>query len=227
MRAAKSSDTYPATRVVATRVVADAPHIHREAVRLLSASGFVVAGPTSAAPAARRPPTGAPVLIVLLLSSGAEERLAAIAESAGQPGAFVVASMPADAGNKLLRDALRAGADGIVLDGQFADALVPTVQAVAAGQLALPPTLRRRLAPRALSYREKEILALVVRGYTNRQIADQLFVAESTVKTHLSSAFGKLDTRSRSEAAALILDPDEGYGLGVLPSFGLAPQPAA
>ena len=81
----------------------------------------------------------------------------------------------------------------------------------------MPRSLRRQLAPRALSYREKQILGLVVQGYTNRQIADKLIVAESTVKTHLSSAFGKLDTRSRSEAAALIVDPEEGFGLGILP----------
>ena len=58
-------------------------------------------------------------------------------------------------------------------------------------------------------------MGLVVLGYTNRQIADALFLAESTVKTHLSSAFGKLDARSRSEAAAVILDPEEGHGFGV------------
>jgi DNA-binding NarL/FixJ family response regulator len=56
----------------------------------------------------------------------------------------------------------------------------------------------------------------VVQGFTNGQIAHRLCVAESTVKTHLSSAFSKLDVGSRAEAAALVLDPEEGYGLGVL-----------
>ncbi|MDA0166928.1 response regulator transcription factor [Solirubrobacter ginsenosidimutans] len=116
-----------------------------------------------------------------------------------------------------LRRVLRAGASGIVIDGQLDEALVPTACAIIAGQLVVPPALVRQLAPRALSFREKQILALVVRGYTNRQIADTLFVAESTVKTHLSSAFHKLETRSRAETAALILDPVDGYGLGVLP----------
>jgi DNA-binding NarL/FixJ family response regulator len=57
---------------------------------------------------------------------------------------------------------------------------------------------------------------MVVRGLTNRQIAHELFLAESTVKTHLSSAFSKLNTRSRAEAAAIILDPDEGLGDSIL-----------
>jgi DNA-binding CsgD family transcriptional regulator len=80
----------------------------------------------------------------------------------------------------------------------------------------VPVALGRRVAPRALSYREKQILGLVVLGLTNRQIADRLFVAESTVKTHLSSSLRKLDARSRAEAAALVLDPDEGYGPSIL-----------
>ena len=53
-------------------------------------------------------------------------------------------------------------------------------------------------------------------GFTNREIAQKLFLAESTVKTHLSSAFRKIDARSRSEAVARIQDPESGYGMGVL-----------
>ena len=138
----------------------------------------------------------------------------------------MIAAMPDDASSSVLRRALRSGADGIVLDGELSEVLAPTALAVAAGQLTVPRALRRQIAPRALSHREKQILGLVVLGYTNRQIADKLFVAESTVKTHLSSAFGKLDARSRSEAAALILDPEEGFGLGILSISKPAPAPA-
>jgi DNA-binding NarL/FixJ family response regulator len=143
------------------------------------------------------------------------------------PGAPVIAVHAFGAARSDLRRALRAGASGIVVDRQIHEALVPTARATLAGQLVVPPALRRQLAPRALSFREKQILALVVRGYTNRQIADELFVAESTVKTHLSSAFHKLETRSRAETAALILDPDDGYGLGVLPLTDAASRNAA
>jgi len=64
--------------------------------------------------------------------------------------------------------------------------------------------------------REKQVLGLVVMGYMNCQIAERLFLAQSTVKSHLSSAFGKLGVRSRNEAADLILNHERGLGLGVL-----------
>ena len=74
----------------------------------------------------------------------------------------------------------------------------------------------RQIEPPVLSSREKQILGLVVMGFMNGQIAEQLFLAESTVKSHLSSAFNKLGVRSRSEAAALILDPQGSLGTGIL-----------
>lgn len=189
-----------------TIVIADDPGDARDAADLLREAGFAVRA-TDADEAA---------LVVLVLCGDAVERIDVIAAQAGaRPEATVVATMPADAAVGLLRRAMRAGADGIVLDGGLEDALVPTVRAVVVGQLAVPRVLRRRIAPRPLSYREKEILSFVVQGFTNRQIADRLFLAESTVKTHLSSAFHKLDARSRAEAAALVLDPDAGFDLGL------------
>jgi DNA-binding NarL/FixJ family response regulator len=127
-----------------------------------------------------------------------------------------IALMPAGSSGVLLRKAMRAGADGIVLDDAVEHALAPTIVAVLAGQIAVPAAMRRQIAPSALSHREKQVLALVVEGLTNRQIADRLFLAESTIKTHLSAAFDKLDAGSRAEATALILDPEDGRDLGVL-----------
>jgi DNA-binding CsgD family transcriptional regulator len=57
---------------------------------------------------------------------------------------------------------------------------------------------------------------MVVLGLTNAEIAQKLFVTEASVKAHLTSAFAKLGVRSREAAAALILDPDAGYGPGIL-----------
>ena len=85
-----------------------------------------------------------------------------------------------------------------------------------AGQLAVPVSLGRQIAPRPLSHREKQILSLVIRGCTNREIAHKLFLAESTVKTHLSSSFRKLDAGARSEAVERIMDPENGYGTVIL-----------
>jgi DNA-binding NarL/FixJ family response regulator len=115
-----------------------------------------------------------------------------------------------------MRAALGAGAAGIVLHEDLDSALGPCLQAVLAGQTCVPRDHWRQIEPPALSTREKQILGLVVMGYMNSQIAEQLFLAESTVKSHLSSAFGKLGVRSRNEAVSLILDPERGLGMGIL-----------
>jgi DNA-binding NarL/FixJ family response regulator len=193
---------------------------------LLQAEGLA----TWEAAADGTPPAGSlqPGTVVVLLATGtaAERARATKALAEAHPNARLVVAMPPDGGNVALRRALRAGATGIVLDSELERVLAPTARAVAAGQLAVPIALRDQIAPRALSYREKQILGLVVLGFTNRQIADKLFLAESTVKTHLSSAFGKLDAHSRADAAARILDPESGYGVGILSLGNGAPTPA-
>jgi DNA-binding NarL/FixJ family response regulator len=114
-----------------------------------------------------------------------------------------------------VRRALELGVDGIVLKEDAQEALAAVVAAVCAGQVSVPAGQRRAVRARALTAREKQILMLVVTGLTNSQIAAELFLAESTVKSHLSSAFSKLGVSSRSEAAAVILDPERGRGLGI------------
>lgn len=115
------------------------------------------------------------------------------------------------------RRALNAGADGFVADSQLDVALAATVLAVHAGQVCAPRDLRRLVVKPSFSHREKEILALVSTGATNFEIAARLFLTESTVKSHLASAFEKLGVRSRKDAAALLLDPDEGLQPIALP----------
>lgn len=121
-----------------------------------------------------------------------------------------------------VRGALAAGATGVVLQESVEAALAPSIWAALAGQTCVPRRYGPQIEPPALSSREKQILGLVVMGYTNGQIARQLFLAESTVKSHLSSAFGKLGVRSRNEAVSFILDPDHGLGMGIL---GLGGEP--
>jgi DNA-binding NarL/FixJ family response regulator len=115
-----------------------------------------------------------------------------------------------------LRTALAAGVSGVVLEGQLAATLGACLAASRSGQVCVPKLDARQVEPAALSAREKQILGLVVMGYMNSEIGTQLFVAESTVKSHLSSAFAKLGVRSRNEAVELILDPERGLGMGIL-----------
>jgi DNA-binding NarL/FixJ family response regulator len=104
----------------------------------------------------------------------------------------------------------------VVLEQDLEHVLQVTVEAAAAGQLALPRALYGELTRSPLSSREKQVLSLVVLGLSNAAIAAKLWLTESTVKSHLSSAFAKLGVRSRNEATSLILDPNTGLGTGIL-----------
>ena len=119
-------------------------------------------------------------------------------------------------GPREFRRAIDEGLDGLVWDRLAETALLPTVLAVAAGQLVVPRELRRRLERPNLSVREKQVLSLVIMGLSNGEIAGKLYIGEATVKTHLSSSFRKLGVSSRSEAAHVITDPEEGLGTGIL-----------
>ena len=114
-----------------------------------------------------------------------------------------------------VRRALELGVDGVLLIEELEDALAAVVSVVCAGQVSLPSAQRAEVRAAALTRREKQILALVIVGLTNAEIAGKLYLAESTVKSHLSSAFSKLGVSSRHEAASLILDPERGRGLGI------------
>ena len=116
-------------------------------------------------------------------------------------------------------DALRAGAAGYLLKDVPAARLVEAIRATARGESILEPTVAAKviaeftrvssLLPSAqmeqlvepLSERELEILALIARGARNREIADRLFIAEGTVKNHVTHILGKLDVRDRTQAA--------------------------
>lgn len=114
---------------------------------------------------------------------------------------IVIVSPPATGTG--VRRALDAGADAIVFESELDATLAVAVSAVASGQSVVPRNLRASVEQPVLSHRERQVLMYVSKGLTNAQIAVQLFLAESTIKSHLSSAFGKLGVRSRKEAAAM------------------------
>lgn len=106
--------------------------------------------------------------------------------------------------------AIEAGATGYLLKDAPTGDLVSAVRATAAGETVLSPTVATRLAAHvhspgrsaALTAREREVLVLVAMGRTNRAIAQQLFVSEATVKTHLIHVYEKLGVTDRAAAVA-------------------------
>lgn len=104
--------------------------------------------------------------------------------------------------------AVEAGASGYLLKDAPPHELTAAVRAAAAGESALAPVIASRLldrmrAPRvSLSSREIEVLELVAAGRSNSEVADALFVSETTVKSHLAHIFSKLDVSSRTAAVS-------------------------
>lgn len=133
------------------------------------------------------------------------------------PAARVVVVARDDGSAIAARLALNAGAEAFVRADEVEQALAPALGAVMAGLVCVPRAARRLIAKPTFSHREKEVLELLVTGLTNRQIGSRLYLAESTIKSHLASAFAKLGVRSRKDAVALLLDPAEGLATSALP----------
>ena len=123
--------------------------------------------------------------------------------------------------------ALRAGASGFLLKDAHPEELLAGIRAVAAGDAVIAPALTRRLLDtyarhlphessnrkaaddprvRALTEREYEILVAIGQGWSNREIAERLVVAESTVKTHVGRVLAKVGARDRIQAVILAYD---------------------
>ncbi len=100
--------------------------------------------------------------------------------------------------------AIVAGAKGYMLKDAQREELLECIRAVHAGEVRIPPLLLAKLAStvsgEALTGRELEVLTLLARGCSNKDIARQLLIGETTVKSHLRSIFTKLQVLSRTEA---------------------------
>ena len=116
--------------------------------------------------------------------------------------------------------ALRAGASGFLLKDVRPAQLVDAIRVVARGEALLAPTVTRRLLDRfvdalpgspeteppelaTLTEREREVLGLMAGGLSNAELAERLFLSETTVKTHVSSILRKLGVRDRVQAVVL------------------------
>ncbi len=132
-----------------------------------------------------------------------------------------------------IRDALAAGASGFLLKDAPPEQLVDAIRIVAAGDALLSPSVTRRviadfarrssrspIRPRGLddlTVRELEVLQLVARGLSNAEIATELVVSETTVKTHVAHVLQKLGLRDRVQAVVLayeagVVQPGEANG---------------
>jgi len=126
--------------------------------------------------------------------------------------------------------ALRAGASGFVLKDDPPEQLIAAVRTVAGGDALLSPSVTRRViaqftrvhrqappqAVETLTSRELDVFRLITKGYSNAEIGRELFISDTTVKTHVTRLLQKLDLRDRAQAivlayeTALFLPVDEG-----------------
>jgi len=120
-------------------------------------------------------------------------------------------------------DALRAGASGFLLKDVPPEQLVDGIRSVVSGESLLAPSITRRMievyldrpqpgpppvAIGSLTPREREILVLLARGLANAEIAERLFVSETTVKTHVARVLMKLGLRDRVQAVIFAYEND-------------------
>lgn len=134
------------------------------------------------------------------------------------PGVHVLILTTYDA-DEWVFDAIRAGAQGYLLKDANQEALVKAIIDTAAGRTPVDPTIAGKLFKQVahhapdrdktfkdkLSPRERELLSLLAKGYTNAEIAASLFLSEGTVRNYLSSVFTKLGVSDRTQAAVLAI----------------------
>jgi len=128
-------------------------------------------------------------------------------------------------------EALRAGASGFVLKDDPPEQLLEAVRTVASGEALLSPAITKRVIreftrmarpspPKELddlSTREREVLRLIALGLSNAQIGQELFISETTVKTHVTHILSKLGLRDRVQVVVLA------YQTGIIEAYGRAP----
>lgn len=135
---------------------------------------------------------------------GTSGQEAIVAIRAEQPQARIIA-LSTYGGDEEIRRALNSGVRAYLTKDVLHDELLRAIHAVHAGETYLPPSIRAALEasslPAGLSARELDVLALIVKGHGNKQIAYDLGIAEHTVKNHVKSILSKLGVADRTQAA--------------------------
>jgi DNA-binding NarL/FixJ family response regulator len=200
-----------AERVISLLIVDDHPVV-RDGLRgmFAASAGFEVLGEASdglegIALAARLDPDV--VLMDLRMpGGGGVEAIAELVRRGLRGKVLVLTTYDTDSD---VLPAIEAGATGYLLKDAPRDDLFAAVRAAAEGRTVLSPAVASRLVSRVrtpgtdpLSGREREVLRLVAKGTSNREIATLLFVSEATVKTHLTHIYGKLGVKDRAAAVA-------------------------
>jgi DNA-binding NarL/FixJ family response regulator len=137
----------------------------------------------------------------------------------GRPRIIMITTFDLD---EYVHTAIAAGASGFLLKDTRAEVLADAVRTVAGGEALLAPAILRRLVAhhaaspattvepgqvipglRELTERELEVFRLLGRGFSNREVARELWISESTVKTHVTRVFAKLELRDRAQAVVM------------------------
>ena len=112
-------------------------------------------------------------------------------------------------GDENIYRALQAGAKGYLLKDMSGDELMEAIRRVHAGKTTIPPVIAERLAERmsgpGLTNRELDVLKLIVKGRSNKEIGNELSISEATVKTHINSILSKMAVSDRTQAATSAL----------------------
>jgi DNA-binding NarL/FixJ family response regulator len=206
---------------ISVMVVDDHPLWREGVARDLTERGFVVAATAGEANSAVRiARTVRPDVVLMDLNLGAGSGVPAILEITGALPRTRVLVLSASGAHQDVLEAVKAGASGYLVKSASAEELVDAVRKTAAGDSVFTAGLaglvlgeyRRMLAgspgeetPK-LSDRETEVLRLVAKGLTARQIADRLFISHRTVESHVQSTLRKLQLHNRVELARYAIE---------------------
>ncbi|WHE08445.1 response regulator transcription factor [Thermoanaerobacterium thermosaccharolyticum] len=119
-----------------------------------------------------------------------------------------------------LMEALKIGVEGYILKDADSDELIKAIRTISNGGVYIHPSLVSEIenldvdeCKKELTDREMQILSLIAEGYSNKEIADKLFLSEKTVKNHVYNIFRKLDVKDRTQAAIYLLKNNNMYNM--------------